>query len=591
MFYNTSYSSYPFFSLYLRKLNTPTPMKKQLIECVPNFSEGRDAQVIKSITDAIESVEGIRLLDVDPGEATNRTVITFVGAPDDVVEAAFRGVKRAAELIDMRKHHGAHPRMGATDVLPLIPVSGITLEECAALSRTLAKRIADELAIPTYCYEAAAFTPERKNLAVCRKGEYEALPEKMNHEGKGPDFGDRPFDEDVARTGATTVGARDFLIAVNFNLNTTSTRRANAIAFDVREKGRPKREGGKPNGKPLTDADGKIIMLPGTLKGTKAIGWYIDEYGIAQVSMNITDINATPLHKAFEEVCRAAAARGVRVTGTEIVGLVPKRTLIEAGKHFLHLQQRSSGIPESEILRIAIKSMGLSDLSEFNPSEKVIEYMIEEPKTKHLTDLTCRGFAYETASESPAPGGGSVSAYMGSLAAALGTMVANLSAHKAGWDDRWKEFSDYADRGQELVDHMMELVDEDTRAFNGIMDVFKMPKSTDEEKAARAEAMEAATLVATLVPLRTMKVAADTFSLLDAMAKNGNPASLSDVGVGALAARAAVLGARLNVLINATGLNDRQKAAELIAEADKIAEKATSDEQQLLSQIESKIMK
>lgn len=566
-------------------------MKKQLIECVPNFSEGRDTQVIKSITDAIESVEGIRLLDVDPGEATNRTVVTFVGAPDDVVEAAFRGVKRASELIDMRKHHGAHPRMGATDVLPLIPVSGITLEECAALSRTLAKRIADELAIPTYCYEAAAFTPERKNLAVCRKGEYEALPEKMNHEGKGPDFGDRPFDEDVARTGATTVGARDFLIAVNFNLNTTSTRRANAIAFDVREKGRPKREGGKPNGKPLTDADGKIIMLPGTLKGTKAIGWYIDEYGIAQVSMNITDINVTPLHKAFEEVCRAAAARGVRVTGTEIVGLVPKRTLIEAGRHFLHLQQRSSGIPESEILRIAIKSMGLSDLSEFNPREKVIEYMIEEPQTKHLTDLTCRGFADETASESPAPGGGSVSAYMGSLAAALGTMVANLSAHKAGWDDRWKEFSDYADRGQELVDHMIELVDEDTRAFNGIMDVFKMPKSTDEEKAARAKAMEAATLVATLVPLRTMKVAADTFSLLYAMAENGNPASLSDVGVGALAARAAVLGARLNVLINAAGLNDRQKAAELIAEADNIAQKATSDEQQLLSQIESKIMK
>lgn len=566
-------------------------MKKQLIECVPNFSEGRDTQVIKSITDAIESVEGIRLLDVDPGEATNRTVVTFVGTPDDVVEAAFRGVKRAAELIDMRKHHGAHPRMGATDVLPLIPVSGITLEECAALSRTLAKRIADELTIPTYCYEAAAFTPERKNLAVCRKGEYEALPEKMNHEGKGPDFGDRPFDEDVARTGATTVGARDFLIAVNFNLNTTSTRRANAIAFDVREKGRPKREGGKPNGKPFTDADGNIIMLPGTLKGTKAIGWYIDEYGIAQVSMNITDINATPLHKAFEEVCRAAAARGVRVTGTEIVGLVPKRTLIEAGRHFLHLQQRSSGIPESEILRIAIKSMGLSDLSEFNPHEKVIEYMIEEPQAKHLTDLTCRGFAYETASESPAPGGGSVSAYMGSLAAALGTMVANLSAHKAGWDDRWNEFSDYADRGQELVDHMIELVDEDTRAFNGIMDVFKMPKSTDEEKAARTEAMEAATLVATLVPLRTMKVAADTFSLLYAMAENGNPASLSDVGVGALAARAAVLGARLNVLINAAGLNDRQKAAELIAEADNIAQKATSDEQQLLSQIESKIMK
>jgi len=452
-------------------------MKTRIIECVPNFSEGRDKNVIKSITDAIKSVKGINLLDVDPGEATNRTVVTFVGEPEAVVEAAFRGVKRAAELIDMRSHHGAHPRMGATDVCPLIPISGITLEECAELARKLAKRIADELEIPTYCYEAAAFTPERRNLAVCREGEYEALPEKMNHSGKGPDFGDRPFDEKAARSGATTVGARDFLIAVNFNLNTTSTRRANAIAFDVREKGRPMREGGKITGKPLKDADGNTIMQPGTLKATKAIGWFIDEYGIAQVSMNITDISVTPLHIAFDEVCRAANARGLRVTGTEIVGLVPKRTLIEAGRYFLHKQQRSTGISEDEIIRMAVKSMGLDELTPFRPEEKVIEFMIAQKNAgKKLTDMTCTEFAEETASESPAPGGGSISAYMGALAAALGTMVANLSAHKAGWDDRWKEFSDQADRGHEILQQLLHLVDEDTEAFNRIMDAFKMPK-------------------------------------------------------------------------------------------------------------------
>lgn len=557
-------------------------METRIIECVPNFSEGRDKTVIKSITDAIESVKGISLLDVDPGEATNRTVVTFVGEPEAVVEAAFRGVKRAAELIDMRNHHGAHPRMGATDVCPLIPISGITLEECAELSRKLARRISDELEIPTYCYEAAAFTPERRNLAVCRAGEYEALPEKMNHPGKGPDFGDRPFDEKAARTGATTVGARDFLIAVNFNLNSTSTRRANAIAFDVREKGRPMREGGKPNGKPLKDENGNTIMQPGTLKATKAIGWFIDEYGIAQVSMNITDISTTPLHVAFDEVCRAANARGVRVTGTEIVGLVPKRTLIEAGRYFLHKQQRSTGVSENELVRMAIKSMGLDELAPFRPEEKVIEYLIAPKGGKNLTDLTCTGFAEETASESPAPGGGSISAYMGALAAALGTMVANLSSHKAGWDDRWKEFSDQADRGQELMQRLLHLVNEDTEAFNRIMDAFKMPKSTDEEKAARAAAIEDATLYATRIPLSTMEAAAETFPLLESMARTGNPASVSDAGVGALAARSAVLGAQLNVRINAASLKNREEADRLTARAAEIAEKAMIAETKVL---------
>ncbi len=536
-----------------------------------------------------ESVEGIRLLDVDPGEATNRTVVTFVGEPEAVMEAAFRGVKKAAELIDMSRHHGAHPRMGATDVLPLIPVRDITLEQCAELARQLGKRIASELSIPVYAYEASAFTPERKNLAVCRRGEYEALPERVNSDNDAPDFGRQPFSEAVARTGATAVGARDFLIAVNFNLNTTSTRRANAIAFDVREKGRPKREGGKPNGKPMKDADGNVIMLPGTLKGTKAIGWFIDEYGIAQVSMNITDIAATPLHVAFDEVCRAAAARGIRVTGTEIVGLVPKRTLIDAGRYFLHKQQRSSGIAESEIIRMAVKSMGLDELAPFRPEEKIIEMMIEDSSAKKLTDLTCTGFALETASESPAPGGGSISAYMGALAAALGTMVANLSAHKAGWDDRWEEFSNYADGGQLLLTHLLDLVDEDTEAFNRVMAAIQMPKSTEEERAARAEAMEAATLYATQVPLRTMEAAIDVFPLVEAMASTGNPASVSDAGVGALAARAAVHGAALNVRINAAGLTDRATAESLVARAAELTQRADTLEQKVLEIVNSKI--
>ena len=562
---------------------------KQLIECVPNFSEGRDRNTIDRICEAIRSVEGVNLLDVDPGEATNRTVVTFVGEPDAVVEAAFQGVKRAAELIDMRHHKGAHPRMGATDVLPLIPIAGITLEECAALSRTLAKRIADELHVPTYCYEAAAFKPERKNLAVCRAGEYEALPEKLAHAETAPDFGARPYDEGVARTGATVVGARDFLIAVNFNLNTTSTRRANAIAFDVREKGRPKREGNPITGKVVKDADGNPVMIPGTLKACKAIGWYIDEYRIAQVSMNLTDIAVTPLHVAFDEVCRAAGERGLRVTGTEIVGLVPKRALLEAGRHFLRKQHRSTGISEQEIIRIAVKSMGLDDLKPFVPEEKVIEYLLEADRKAGLVDMTCTGFAHETASESPAPGGGSISAYMGALGAALGTMVANLSSHKAGWDDRWEEFSNWADQGQEIMGRLLRLVDEDTEAFNRIMAVFAMPKSTDEEKAARSAALQEATLYATQVPLETARTACSAFPLIRAMATDGNPNSVSDAGVGALAVRSAVMGAALNVKINAAGLKDRTTADKLVAEAEELVARSCAEEREILAIVEDKI--
>ena len=564
-------------------------MQKKLIECVPNFSEGRDLTVIKQITDVIEKIDGIKLLDVDPGEATNRTVVTFVGEPEQVMEAAFQAVRKAAELIDMRNHHGAHPRMGATDVCPLVPVAGVTLEECAEYARQLGKRIGDELGVPVYAYEAAAFTPERRNLAVCRKGEYEALSQRFGVAEENPDFGPTVWDENTARTGATAVGARDFLIAVNYNLNSTSTRRANAIAFDVREKGRPMREGGSPVGKVMKDENGNDIMIPGTLKGTKAIGWFIDEYGIAQVSMNITDIKTTPLHVAFDEVCRCAANRGLRVTGAEIVGLVPKSTLIEAGKYFLRKQQRSVGLHDEEIIKIAVKSMGLDDLKPFNPEEKVVEYLIEDKTKKKLVDMTCTGFAQETASESPAPGGGSISAYMGSLAAALATMVANLSSHKAGWDARWEFFSEWADKGQAMMSRLLWLVDEDTEAFNKIMAVFAMPKSTDEEKAARAAAMQAATLYATQVPLETIKATMETFPLIRAMAEEGNPNSVSDAGVGALAARAAVLGACLNVKINAGGLKDREVADRLVGEANALAAEACRLEAEILEIVNSKI--
>ena len=567
-------------------------MQKRIIECVPNFSEGRNMEAIKQITDAIEAVKGVKLLDVDPGEATNRTVVTFVGEPEAVVDAAVAGIKRATEVIDMRLHKGAHPRMGACDVCPLIPVSGITMEECAELARALAKRIADELKVPTYCYEAAAFKPERRNLAVCRAGEYEGLPEKMANEDKRPDFGARAYDEGIARTGATAVGARDFLVAVNYNLNTTSTRRANAIAFDVREKGRPMREGNPITGKIIKDENGKPVMKPGTLKACKAIGWFIEEYGIAQVSMNMTNLAVTPLHVAFDEVCRAADARGVRVTGTEIVGLIPKKCLVDAGRHFLRKQQRSTGVPERELVRVAIESMGLANLKGFKPEEKVIEYMLEAEEknnAKRLVDMTCAGFAEETASESPAPGGGSISAYMGALAAALGTMVANLSSHKAGWDDRWEYFSDWAEKGMNTMNELLALVDEDTAAFNKIMDVFGMPKGTDEEKEARAIAMEAATLYATQVPLRTMKAAYKAFDVVRAMAEEGNPNSVSDAGVGALAARSAVMGACLNVKINAAGLKDRATAEALVAEANEIQALAQNSEREIIAIVEEKI--
>ena len=567
-------------------------MQKRIIECVPNFSEGRNMEAIKQITDAIEAVKGVKLLDVDPGEATNRTVVTFVGEPEAVVDAAVAGIKRATEVIDMRLHKGAHPRMGACDVCPLIPVSGITMEECAELARALAKRIADELKVPTYCYEAAAFKPERRNLAVCRAGEYEGLPEKMANEDKRPDFGARAYDEGIARTGATAVGARDFLVAVNYNLNTTSTRRANAIAFDVREKGRPMREGNPITGKIIKDENGKPVMKPGTLKACKAIGWFIEEYGIAQVSMNMTNLAVTPLHVAFDEVCRAADARGVRVTGTEIVGLIPKKCLVDAGRHFLRKQQRSTGVPERELVRVAIESMGLANLKGFKPEEKVIEYMLEAEEknnAKRLVDMTCAGFAEETASESPAPGGGSISAYMGALAAALGTMVANLSSHKAGWDDRWEYFSDWAEKGMNTMNELLALVDEDTAAFNKIMDVFGMPKGTDEEKEARAIAMEAATLYATQVPLRTMKAAYKAFDVVRAMAEEGNPNSVSDAGVGALAARSAVMGACLNVKINAAGLKDRATAEALVAEANEIQALAQNAEREIIAIVEEKI--
>ena len=546
---------------------------KQLIECVPNYSEGRDRQVIDAIVAAIRTVEGVKVLDIDPGEATNRTVVTFVGEPGPVCEAAFRGAAKAQELIDMRQHHGAHPRSGATDVLPLVPVAGITLEECAVLARELAQRLWKELGIPCYCYEAAALKPERKNLAVCREGEYEALPEKLASADKKPDFGG-PWNETVAKAGATNVGARGFLVAVNFNLNTTSTRRAMAVAFDVREKGRknPSGEG----------------WIPGTLKGTKAIGWYIDEYGIAQVSMNITDIDATPLHVAFEEVSRAAAARGLRVTGAEIVGLVPKRVLLEAGRFYLEKQQRSLGISEQEIVKIAVKSMSLDDLKPFNPQEKVIEYLIADAP-KGLAQLTVESFARETASESPAPGGGSISACMGTFAAALATMVANLSAHKRGWDARWKEFSDVAEEGQKLLDELLQLIDEDTAAFNRIMDCFSMPKGTDAEKAARKQAIEEATLYAAQVPLRTMEASLKTLPLALQMAEKGNPASASDAGVAALAAVAAIKGARLNVRINAAGLQDKASAQPLLDRADEIVSQAEALEKQVLETVNKHI--
>ena len=563
---------------------------KKIIECVPNFSEGRDMNIINQIAGESETVEGVKLLDVDPGSTTNRTVVTFVGEPEQVCEAAFRCIKKAQELIDMRKHKGDHPRFGATDVCPLVPVANISMEETAAYARQLAERVGKELNIPVYCYENAAFTDVRRNLANCRQGEYEALKERICTEAWKPDFGPDTFSESVAKSGATAVGARDFLVAVNYNLNTTSTRRANAIAFDVREKGRPKREGGSVVGKIIKDENGEPVMIPGTLKATKAIGWFIKEYGIAQVSMNMTNLSVTPLHVAFDEVCRCAALRGVRVTGAEIVGLIPKKVLIDAGIYYLKKQQRSCGIAESEIIKIAVKSMGLDDLKPFNPKEKVIEYLLEaDNKEEKLVDMTCTAFAEETASESPAPGGGSISAYMGALGASLGTMVANLSSHKAGWDEQWETFSNWAEKGQRIKNDLLFLVDEDTRSFNKIMDAFGMPKSNDEEKAARSAAIQTATKYAIEVPFHTMQKAFEVFDICKAMVEIGNPNSVTDAAVGALCARSAVLGAHLNVRINAGSLKDKAFVDDISAKAEKIANDAQIAEKEILDLANTKL--
>ena len=560
-------------------------MLQKLIECVPNFSEGRNMQVIKQITDEIEKVEGVKLLNVDPGAATNRTVVTFVGNPEAVSEAAFRAIKKASEVIDMRIHHGEHPRMGATDVCPFIPIAGLSMEETAEYARSLAKRVGEELSIPVYCYESAAYKPERRNLANCRAGEYEGLSKRISSAEWRPDFGPAVYNESVAGTGATAIGARDFLVAINYNLNTTSTRRANAIAFDVREKGRKKRDGNPITGKIVKDENGKDVWIGGTLKGCKAIGWFIEEYGIAQVSMNVTNITQTPVHIAFDEVVEKAALRGIRVTGSEIVGLIPKKVLIDAGKHYLAKQQRSSGISEEEIIKIAVKSMGLDDLKPFDPKEKVIEYLLEEGNSAKLIDLTANGFANLTASESPAPGGGSVSAYMGALGAALGTMVANLSSHKAGWDHRWEEFSKWAESGQIIMNEMLFLVDEDTNSFNKIMEAFGLPKDSDADKAARSAAIQAATQYATEIPLRTMRVAYSAFDLIEAMVKEGNPNSVSDAGVGALAVRSAIYGAYMNVRINSVDLKDRSVADILVAEAQEIYNKTAGREKHIIDAV------
>ncbi|HOU98396.1 MAG TPA: glutamate formimidoyltransferase [Bacteroidales bacterium] len=561
---------------------------KQIIECVPNFSEGRNMEIIKQITDVIESVDGVKLIDVDPGKATNRTVVTFVGEPEAVCEAAFLAGKKAKELIDMTKHKGEHPRFGAMDVCPLVPVANISMNETVEYARKLAKRLGDELQYPIYCYEFAAMSPERKNLAYVRSGEYEGLAEKLTKPEWKPDFGPATF---VPKTGATAVSARNFLIAYNVNLNTTSTRRANAIAFDVREKGRPVREGNPFTGKIKKDENGKEIWQPGTLKSVKGIGWYIEEFGIAQVSLNLTDITVTPLHIAFEEVCKKAEARGVRVTGSEIVGVVPLQAMIDAGKFYLKKQNRSLGIPNEEIVKIAIKSLGLNELYPFDPKKKIIEYILQEnePKTKKLVDLTMKGFVYETASESPAPGGGSISAAMGAMGAALGTMVANLSSHKPGWDDRWEEFSNWAEKGKKYYEELLFLIDEDTNAFNKIMDAFSLPKSSDSEKEIRKKAIQSATKYAIEVPFKVMNVAYESMEVMKAMAEFGNPNSVTDAGVGAIAARSCVMGAYLNVKINCSSYEDKNFVNDIISAGANIEKNAIELERIILEMVNSKI--
>jgi glutamate formiminotransferase/formiminotetrahydrofolate cyclodeaminase len=559
---------------------------QQLIECVPNFSEGRDMNIIKQITDEIESIEGVRLLNVDPGKATNRTVVTFVGTPDSVIESAFLAIKKAGELIDMSKHKGEHPRMGATDVCPLIPISGISMEETAEYAKRLADRVGKELKIPIYLYEYAQSNKSRSNLSVIRAGEYEGFSKKIKLPEWKPDFGPAEFD---LKRGATVIGARDFLVAFNVNLNTTSTRRANSIAFDVREAGRVKREGDPINGKIVNDENGKPISIPGSLKCVKAIGWFIEEYGIAQISMNLTNITVTSVHVAFDEVCKKATERGMRVTGSELVGLIPLQAMLDAGKYFLKKQQRSTGVSEKELIKIAIKSMGLDELGPFKPEERIIEYLLRDKSDSKLISMSLADFSDETASESPAPGGGSISAYLGSLGAALATMVANLSSHKRGWDERWEEFSDWAEKGEFYKNELLRMVDKDTAAFNKIMTAFGLPKSNEEEKSIRTKAIQEATRYAIEVPFRVMELAHGSMEVIKAMAESGNPNSVSDAGVGALCARSAVMGACLNVKINCSGYDDKSFVNEMITKANDIEKKTIEMEKEILKIVNEKI--
>lgn len=563
-------------------------MQKQLIECVPNISEGRDINKINEIANIVETIEGVKLLDIDPGNATNRTVITFVGEPTPVIEAAFLLIKKASELIDMSKHTGEHPRFGATDVCPLVPISGITLEETVQYAKALGKRVGEELGIPVYLYENAAQEEKRINLANCRSGEYEGLKKKLSDPDWKPDFGPAEFNDEVSKTGATAISARDFLVAYNVNLNTTSTRRANAIAFDIREGGRVKREGNPITGKKVLDATGEPVRIPGKLKAVKGIGWYIEEYGIAQISYNLTNISITPMHIAFDETCKSANERGLRVTGSELIGLIPLKAMLDAGDYFLKKQHRSLGISEAEKIKIAVKSLGLDDLKPFNPNEKIIEYVLKD-NSEQLIDLTLVDFAEETAGESVAPGGGSISAYVGVLGVSLGTMVANLSAHKAGWDDRWEEFSQWAEKGQTYKNKLLVLVDEDTNAFNKIIDGFRMLKSNDIEKQARAEAIEEATKYATEVPFQVMETAYQSMEVMLAMVENGIKNSLSDAGVGALCARTAVYGAYFNVRINAKDIKDRTFADDILSRAKAVFDKTVALENEIIEYINKTI--
>ncbi len=559
---------------------------QQLIECVPNFSEGNDLNIIKQITNEIESVEGVKLLNVDPGKATNRTVVTFVGAPQAVIQAAFLAIKKAGELIDMSKHKGEHPRMGATDVCPLIPIANITMAETAEFAKQLAKRVGEELNLPIYLYEEAQTNKNRSNLSVIRNGEYEGFFKKIKLPEWKPDFGPQEYD---AKRGATVIGARDFLVAYNINLNTTSTRRANSIAFDVREAGRVMREGDAISGKIILNADGSPKSIPGTLKSVKAIGWYIEEYGVCQISMNLTNINVTPVHVAFDEVCKKASDRGMRVTGSELVGLIPLKSLLDAGKYFLLKQKRSIGVSESELIKIAVKSMGLDELAPFKPEERIIEYLLKSKEDGKLVSMNLVAFADETASESPAPGGGSISAYVGSLGISLATMVANLSSHKKGWDDKWEEFSTWAEKGQQIKDELLKLVDADTAAFNKIMTAFALPKATDEEKKLRTDAIQNATKFAIDIPFKVMQLSYESLTVIKAMAEVGNPNSISDAGVGALCARSAVMGAFMNVRINASGYNDKNFVNDIITKGKELEQKTILLETEILKIVNDKI--